>query len=87
MSSLLNRDVNELLPEAYSLAASVLHAMMTDQSSPYYERPRAGFGRGIEFYRGLQFFHVLAGSIGSYASGVGTWAGRGWPVTTEGAGD
>jgi hypothetical protein len=47
--------------------------MMTDQSSPYYERPRAGFGRGIEFYRGLQFFHVLAGSIGSYASGVGTW--------------
>ena len=65
MSSLLNRDVNELLPEAYSLAASVLHAMMTDQSSPYYDRPRAGFGRGIEFYRGLQFFHVLAGTIAS----------------------
>ena len=73
MVGLLNSDVSELLPEAYSLAASVLHAMMTDQASPYYERPRAGFGRGIEFYRGQQFFHVLAGSIASYASGVGTW--------------
>ena len=70
---LFKRDVNDLLPEAYSYTASLLHAMMIDRASPYFERPRSGFGRGIEYYKGLQFFHVLAGSVASYASGVGRW--------------
>ena len=78
MQSPLNRDVNELLPEAYSYTASLLHAMLMDRTSPYFDRPRAGYGSGIELYKSLELFHVLAGSVATYASGVGRW-----PVLTN----
>ena len=69
-----------LLKEAYQHASKWLTAEMNAADSCFLTNPKPGFGRGIEFYSGLDLYRLAAYSIAVYASGVGRWPDLAPPV-------
>ena len=69
-----------LLKEAYQHASQWLTAEMNAASSCFLANPRPNFGRGIEFYSGMDLYRLAAYSIAIYASGVGRWPNLSSPV-------
>lgn len=61
------------MPEALERARQwLLHEH--DRTDNFFSHaPRKGFARGIEFYSGYDLLHIMARSIGAYASKVGCW--------------
>ncbi len=68
------------MKEAYQHASKWLTAEMNAADSCFLANPKPGFGRGIEFYSGMDLFRLAAYSIAIYASGVGRWPNLSPPV-------
>ena len=69
-----------LLKEAYQHASQWFTAEMNTAESCFLANPKPGFGRGVEFYSGLDFYRLAAYSIAIYASGVGRWPNLASPL-------
>lgn len=69
-----------LLKEAYQHASQWLTAEMNAVESCFLANPKPGFGRGLEFYSGLDLYRLAAYSIAIYASGVGHWPNLASPL-------
>ncbi len=70
----------ELLQDAYEHAANWLNAEMNTERSCFLANPLPNFGRGVEFYSGLDLYRLAAFSIAIYASGTGRWPSLTPPV-------
>ncbi|MEM9471955.1 MAG: ATP-grasp fold amidoligase family protein [Pseudomonadota bacterium] len=69
-----------LMKEAYQVASAWLAAEMDAKDSCFLANPKPNFGRGIEFYSGMDLYRLAAYSIAIYASGVGRWPDLACPV-------